>query len=439
MDAGDDGAQPQSTLPDILMDGITGSREEVLKKQHVGSQDHPHGCRPCHFQVGLCCNGLACSLCHTCPKPKRKSKHQRDVDRRRQERYQFLKEEFGSAILTQILLSSERSKSPSLLSSNAVLGDAWQTCLPSGDSHESATPIAFEDPILGGKCKVDMRLRMDQATSGGTSIAPRTRNDLLQGRIDELLEFISDMVGAHPDERCVPAEVVLRMPLLNGPLAAFTSVSVSAFDTGRDLRLSQDIENVRSFCKEAGTPFTMNGGSCSKSHWKEMLKTTFVYSVGTVHIAVLCGHGNSKGVAASDGEITYEDIKEAFLVAISGAYGRKFLVVVADFCSAEAFARCHFNAVGCDDRDSAQIAVIATAGQEAWETSSGGMLTQCLVDWLAHRMPLGAILREWGCQREGTFITRLRLRTFMGDTLHEQFGCASFPKQWRTTLERLEG
>jgi len=57
-----------------------------LKENHPGSSKHPFECRPCHFQGELCWKGMACSLCHACPKPKRKSKHQRDVEKRRQAR-----------------------------------------------------------------------------------------------------------------------------------------------------------------------------------------------------------------------------------------------------------------------------------------------------------------------------------------------------------------
>lgn len=74
-------------------------REEILKANHPGSELHPHGCRACHFQGGLCWQGLACSFCHICPKPKRKSKHQRDVDKRRQEKYRQVKAEHGSRCL----------------------------------------------------------------------------------------------------------------------------------------------------------------------------------------------------------------------------------------------------------------------------------------------------------------------------------------------------
>merc|ERR1719482_1292161 len=60
------------------------------------------GSRPCHFQGGLCWKGLACSFCHICPKPKRKSKHQRDVDKRRQERYKQVKDDLGVTCLDEL-------------------------------------------------------------------------------------------------------------------------------------------------------------------------------------------------------------------------------------------------------------------------------------------------------------------------------------------------
>merc|ERR1719222_53025 len=77
-------------------------REEILKKEHPGSAEHPYGCRACHFQGGLCWKGLACSFCHICPKPKRKSKHQRDVDKRRQERYRQVKDDLGIECLDEM-------------------------------------------------------------------------------------------------------------------------------------------------------------------------------------------------------------------------------------------------------------------------------------------------------------------------------------------------
>eukprot|EP00397_Hematodinium_sp_SG-2012_P036181 GEMP01039027.1.p1 GENE.GEMP01039027.1~~GEMP01039027.1.p1 ORF type:complete len:414 (+),score=88.58 GEMP01039027.1:205-1446(+) len=70
-----------------------------LMEVHVGSREHPKQCRPCHFQAGLCWKGLTCPFCHICAKPKRKSKHQRDVDKRRAERYEKVKENLGDECL----------------------------------------------------------------------------------------------------------------------------------------------------------------------------------------------------------------------------------------------------------------------------------------------------------------------------------------------------
>jgi len=91
-------------VSDYLHDGHNDprEREDVLKRNHAGSQLHPHGCRPCHFQGGQCWKGLACSFCHICPKPKRKSKHQRDVDKRRQERYRQVKDSLGVECLDEL-------------------------------------------------------------------------------------------------------------------------------------------------------------------------------------------------------------------------------------------------------------------------------------------------------------------------------------------------
>jgi len=91
-------------LSDVLAEGVADpkDREAILKREHVGSKDHPDGCRPCHFQGGLCWKGLTCSFCHICPKPKRKSKHQRDVDKRRQERYRQVRDDLGAACLDEL-------------------------------------------------------------------------------------------------------------------------------------------------------------------------------------------------------------------------------------------------------------------------------------------------------------------------------------------------
>jgi len=64
--------------------------EEVLKQVHPGSRQHGKDgvtCKPCHFPPGGCWQGNQCPYCHICDKPKRKSKTQRLVEKRRQERY----------------------------------------------------------------------------------------------------------------------------------------------------------------------------------------------------------------------------------------------------------------------------------------------------------------------------------------------------------------
>uniref|UniRef100_A0A7S4SGQ8 C3H1-type domain-containing protein n=1 Tax=Alexandrium monilatum TaxID=311494 RepID=A0A7S4SGQ8_9DINO len=119
-----DEGDPESVraLSELLAEGAADPkrREEILKSAHAGSAEHPYGCRACHFQGGLCWKGLACSFCHICPKPKRKSKHQRDVDKRRQERYRQVKDDLGIECLDeltkiddsrrQIMTSSEELK-----------------------------------------------------------------------------------------------------------------------------------------------------------------------------------------------------------------------------------------------------------------------------------------------------------------------------------------
>lgn len=76
--------------------------ERSLILNHEGSKLHPKECRPCHFQAGLCWKGLTCPFCHICAKPKRKSKHQRDVDKRRAERYERVKESLGDECLRRL-------------------------------------------------------------------------------------------------------------------------------------------------------------------------------------------------------------------------------------------------------------------------------------------------------------------------------------------------
>lgn len=100
------------SLSDVLTEGVVdpAEREEILKREHEGSSGHPYTCRACHFQGGLCWKGLACSFCHLCPKPKRKSKHQRDVDKRRQERYKQVKDEIGLDCLSELAKIDERRR-----------------------------------------------------------------------------------------------------------------------------------------------------------------------------------------------------------------------------------------------------------------------------------------------------------------------------------------
>lgn len=74
----------------------------MLMSEHPGSKDHPYGCRACHFHAGHCWKGLSCSFCHICSKPRRKSKHQRDVDRRRQARADEVKETLGQECVSDL-------------------------------------------------------------------------------------------------------------------------------------------------------------------------------------------------------------------------------------------------------------------------------------------------------------------------------------------------
>jgi hypothetical protein len=62
--------------------------EAFLKQNHPGSQAHPYGCSTCHtFKSGQCIQDLECFFCHICPnKPRKMSKAQIDLERRKQER-----------------------------------------------------------------------------------------------------------------------------------------------------------------------------------------------------------------------------------------------------------------------------------------------------------------------------------------------------------------
>jgi len=77
-------------------------REATLKREHVGSRGHPNGCWPCHFQSRSCWKASSCSFCHICPKPKRKSKHQRTVEKRREEHDQQVRDNLGIACLDEL-------------------------------------------------------------------------------------------------------------------------------------------------------------------------------------------------------------------------------------------------------------------------------------------------------------------------------------------------
>lgn len=102
------GNDPEERVPFFPPLGpLTPLHIEYLKENHPGSQHHPYGCRPCHFsspgsQTG-CLKGTGCSFCHICPKPKRKSKHQRDVDKKRNEKRQAYQNEWGLAAVSDVI------------------------------------------------------------------------------------------------------------------------------------------------------------------------------------------------------------------------------------------------------------------------------------------------------------------------------------------------
>jgi len=146
---------PPPILSDVIMEGITDpkEREAILKKEHRGSADHPNGCRACHFQGGLCWKGLACSFCHICPKPKRKSKHQRDVDKRRQERYRQVKDDLGIECLDELTKIDETRRQ--LMTSSEELKkrvkDAYAT-----EDRQTIADVKLEVSQLMDQCQVTM-------------------------------------------------------------------------------------------------------------------------------------------------------------------------------------------------------------------------------------------------------------------------------------------
>uniref|UniRef100_A0A7S4R113 C3H1-type domain-containing protein n=1 Tax=Alexandrium monilatum TaxID=311494 RepID=A0A7S4R113_9DINO len=77
-------------------------REEVLKREHRGSAGHPYGCRACHVQGGMCLKGLSCSFCHICPSAKRRSTHQRVIEKQRQQRYRQVRNGLGVECLDEL-------------------------------------------------------------------------------------------------------------------------------------------------------------------------------------------------------------------------------------------------------------------------------------------------------------------------------------------------
>jgi len=155
-------------LSDVIMEGITDpkEREAILKKEHHGSADHPNGCRACHFQGGLCWKGLACSFCHICPKPKRKSKHQRDVDKRRQERYRQVKDDLGIECLDELTKIDEIRRQ--LMTSSEDLKKRVKDAYGDEDLRKIGV-VKDEVSKLMKQCEVTMPLSRDSSDDGESS------------------------------------------------------------------------------------------------------------------------------------------------------------------------------------------------------------------------------------------------------------------------------
>jgi len=107
-----------------------GNSFEYLLRHHAGSRKHATGdCKACHSQAGLCWKGLDCTFCHICPKTKRKSKHQRDVDKRRQERYLQVQSKLGDECC-EVLATIDDGRRLMMSSSEDLkkqVKDAYQT------------------------------------------------------------------------------------------------------------------------------------------------------------------------------------------------------------------------------------------------------------------------------------------------------------------------
>jgi len=161
---------------------------EELKVEHVGSQDHPHGCRPCHFGSGLCRKELTCPFCHICQKPKRRSKHQRDFLQRQKQ--QQVKEELGAACLDELTKIDEGRDRM------MTLTNELQTCVK--DAYASRQP-----------CRVGRAIKTVK---------------LMQGFVQDYNKILVDTI-------CVEEEIYMRTKIIAGMEVPETT-AISALPNG---------------------------------------------------------------------------------------------------------------------------------------------------------------------------------------------------------------
>jgi len=99
--------------------------DDELRRVHAASNKHGmegQQCKPCHFPPGQCWQGSDCPYCHICDKPKRKSKTQRMVEKRRQERYKMI-ESTGNELALQAVKTVDEARRKFLTGSESLKQD----------------------------------------------------------------------------------------------------------------------------------------------------------------------------------------------------------------------------------------------------------------------------------------------------------------------------
>mmetsp|Transcript_19623 Transcript_19623/g.45616 ORF Transcript_19623/g.45616 Transcript_19623/m.45616 type:complete len:371 (+) Transcript_19623:36-1148(+) len=91
-----------------------------------------HQCKPCYFPPGQCRQGNDCPYLHMCDKPKRKSKTQRLVEKRRQERYRMI-ESTGNTDALQAVKTVDEARRKFLNGSDLLKQDLKKKLLSGND------------------------------------------------------------------------------------------------------------------------------------------------------------------------------------------------------------------------------------------------------------------------------------------------------------------